>query len=1120
MFSKCSRVRAVVPLFAFAALGCQTLDVSAQTTPSSVGVPGNYQSEAGCGGDWDPACPATQLVYDANGDIWRNTFSITPAGAYEYKVALNGSWDVNYGLGAQQNGPNIPLATASSPQNVTFYYDHKTHWVTENVSSIIATVPGSFQSEIGCSGDWDPACFRSWLQDINDTSIYSFSTSAIPAGSYEAKVALNGTWDVNYGQGGVQNGPNIAFTVPANGMEVAFQWNSVSHELRVIVGGIRGDLTKAQAYWLSADTIAWNVPTDTTVALFADPDGALTLDGPGVVSGPNSRSWTLTHDPAGLPPALREKFPHLASLAAFKLPPAAIAAATESLKGQLAVGAARPGQGVDATSLQIPGVLDDLYSANASRMTLGPSFKKGQVSLRVWAPTARNLALRVFDDSSGPNFTSHPMTLDPASGIWSYAGPSDALAGKYYLYEAQVFVRSTNRVETNIVTDPYSVSLSRNSTRSQIVSLDDAQLQPRGWSKLNKPHLAAPEDIVLYELHVRDFSATDTTVREDLRGTYSAFAQRRSDGMKHLTTLGLAGVTHVHLLPAFDFATTNEDKSAWQSPSFDTLASFPPDSPEQQALVAATADRDAFNWGYDPLHYNVPEGSYATNADGPARILEFRQMVQSLNQSGLRVVMDVVYNHTNSAGQNPNSILDKLVPGYYHRLNGDGVVLGESCCADTATEHAMMEKLMVDSVMLWARAYKVDGFRFDIMGFHLKSNMLKVRAALNALTPAKDGVDGRSVYLYGEAWNFGVMANNGRGVNAIQVNMAGTGIGSFSDRIRDAVRGGGPFSPRRDQGFATGLYVEPNGTFGGSPADARTELFRLTDLVRLGLAGNLGDYEIVDGSGVRKSGREVDYFGMPGAFGAQPEDTIQYIGVHDDPDWFDAMNLKLSSTVPRADRVRMHRLGLSIVALSQGVPFFMAGDEILRSKSADRNSYNSGDWFNRIDWTLKSNNWGVGLPPAQGNQDDWSIIGPALADPNLKPGAKDIEGTFRHLLEMLVIRKTSGLFRLRSAEEIKKAVSFYNVGPGQIPGLIVERIVNPGKSCFPASEAVVLVNATPQVQTFSDPAFQRQPLLLHPVQVLSHDPVVRKAKFQGSTGTFTIPPRTTAVFVHPCFRLK
>jgi pullulanase len=501
-------------------------------------------------------------------------------------------------------------------------------------------------------------------------------------------------------------------------------------------------------------------------------------------------------------------------------------------------------------------------------------------------------------------------------------------------------------------------------------------------------------------------------------------------------------------------------------------------------------------------------------------VREFREMVQSLNQTGLRVVMDVVYNHTNSAGQNPNSILDKLVPGYYHRLNGDGVVLGESCCADTATEHAMMEKLMVDSIVLWAKEYKVDGFRFDIMGFHLKSNMLAVRAALDKLTLAKDGVDGRSIYVYGEGWNFGVMANNGRGVNAIQVNMAGTGIGSFSDRIRDAVRGGGPFSPRRDQGFATGLYVEPNGTFGGSVADSKSELLRLTDLVRLGLAGNLADYPIVDRFGVTRPGREVDYFGMPGAYGADPSDTIQYIGVHDDPDWFDAMNLKLATNVPRADRVRMHRLGLSVVALSQGVPFFMAGDEILRSKSADRNSYNSGDWFNRIDWTLKSNNWAVGLPPAEGNEDVWDVIAPALADPNLKPTPRDIEGTFRHTLEMLAIRKTSKLFRLRTADEIRKAVSFYNVGPDQVPGLVVERIVNTDKVCFGAAQAVVVVNATPEAKEFADAAFRKQPLILHPIQLLSQDAVVRRSRFDGRAGRFTVPARTTAVFVEPCFGIR
>jgi pullulanase len=1110
------RARAVFASISVLLLGACALGVRAQGVPASVGIPGNYQSEAGCGGDWDPGCPATQLVYDANGDIWRNTFTITPAGAYEFKVALNGSWDWNYGRYAQQNGPNIPMTTSGSPQNVTFYYDHKTHWVTSNVNSIIATVPGSYQSEIGCSGDWDPGCFRSWLQDVNETSIYSFSTGAIPAGSYEAKVALNGSWDVNYGAGGVQNGANIAFTVPVSGMEVVFQWNSVSKELRVIVGGIRGDLTKTQAYWLAADTIAWNVPTDTAVKLFADPDGALTLDGPGVVSGANTKSWTLAWDPAGLSPALRARYPHLATLAAFKLPPEAVAAAAQSLKGQIAIGASRGPQGVDATGLQIAGVLDDLYAAAAGPVVLGPSFKNGHATLRVWAPTARDLKVRVFADSMTPTYSSYPMTLDAASGVWSYSAPDTTLSGKYYLYEAQVFVRSTNKVETNVVTDPYSISLARNSTRSQVVSLDNAALQPRGWKTLGKPGLAAPEDIVLYELHVRDFSATDATVPENLRGTFAAFTQKRSDGMKHLTALGAAGVTHVHLLPAFDFATINEDRSTWVSPSFAELSALPADSPEQQARVAATSGSDGFNWGYDPLHYNVPEGSYALDPDGTERILEFRQMVQSLNQANLRVVMDVVYNHTNSAGQNSNSILDKLVPGYYHRLNGDGGVLGESCCADTATENAMMEKLMVDSVVQWARQYKVDGFRFDIMGFHLKSNMLKVRAALDALTPAKDGVDGKSVYLYGEAWNFGVMANNGRGENAIQVNMAGTGIGSFSDRIRDAVRGGGPFSPRRDQGFATGLFTEPNGTFGGSAADAKNELLRMTDLVKLGLAGNIADFPIVDRFGNTLLGRNVDYFGGPGAYGAQPEDTIQYIGVHDDPDWFDAMTLKVSPTVPRADRMRMHRLGLSVVALSQGVPFFMAGDEILRSKSGDRNSYNSGDWFNRIDWTMKSNGWASGLPPAGENQSEWGYMGPLLANPNLKPTAADIKGSFDHTVEMLQIRKTTGLFRLRTAEDIKKAVSFYNVGPNQVPGLIVERIKNPGASCFPTAEAVVIVNATPTTQGFVDDAFKGKVYYLHPVQAMSSDPVVRTSRYQTRAGSFVVPARTTAVFLAPC----
>ena len=283
---------------------------------------------------------------------------------------------------------------------------------------------------------------------------------------------------------------------------------------------------------------------------------------------------------------------------------------------------------------------------------------------------------------------------------------------------------------------------------------------------------------------MRDFSITDETVPAGHRGTYLAFTDDRSDGMRHLRRLADSGLNTLHLLPSNDIATIEEDRSKQQEPQCD-LRSFPPDSEAQQACLEPIRDTDGFNWGYDPLHYTTPEGSYSTRPDGPARTREFREMVQAVNRAGLRVVMDVVYNHTPAAGQDPKSILDRIVPGYYHRLTLTGSVETSTCCSNTATEHRMMEKLMVDSVVTWAREYKVDGFRFDLMGHHSKANMLEVRRALDKL--------GRDIYVYGEGWNFGEVANDARFVQATQLNMAGTGIGTFSDRLRDAVRGGGPF---------------------------------------------------------------------------------------------------------------------------------------------------------------------------------------------------------------------------------------------------------------------------------------------------------------------------------------
>ena len=193
---------------------------AATPSPASVTIAGSLQSEAGCGGDWDPACAATHLTYDASDDVWQGTFAL-PAGSYEYKAALNDSWDENYGLHAGLNGANIPLDLASGA-SVKFYYDHKSHWVTDNRSTKIAVAAGSFQSELGCPGDWDPTCLRSWLEDPDGDGVYTFQTTALPAGSYETKVAINESWDENYGQGGTSNGANIPFSVPVDKASVTF----------------------------------------------------------------------------------------------------------------------------------------------------------------------------------------------------------------------------------------------------------------------------------------------------------------------------------------------------------------------------------------------------------------------------------------------------------------------------------------------------------------------------------------------------------------------------------------------------------------------------------------------------------------------------------------------------------------------------------------------------------------------------------------------------------------------------------------------------------------------------------------------------------------------------------
>lgn len=878
---------------------------------------------------------------------------------------------------------------------------------------------------------------------------------------------------------------------------------------------IPGDLTTARAHWLDRTTLVWDavLPEGAQVVLTTASDAGLELTENGVQqSGPVLIALTLfgvdlKAVPGGLSENLTEKFPHLANYAVYKTDLDAESAAN-FLRGQLVVSALdADGKLLDATGVQLPGVLDDLYAEATRDEVLGVVWDGDTPTVRVWAPTAQSVKLHLFPDATGEAEEVLELTRSDTTGVWSSSGDTD-WNGKYYLFEVQVYAPSTRQLETNLVTDPYSLSLSTNSARSQIVDLGDPALQPEGWDTLVKPAVDAPEGVSVYELHVRDFSVNDATVPEPLRGTYAAFSVLDSAGTRHLRALAAAGLTHLHLLPVFDIATINEDKTAWQTPAGD-LPGYPPNSAEQQAAVDAVRDQDPFNWGYDPLHYTVPEGSYAGDPVGAARTLEFREMVKSLNESGLRVVMDVVYNHTSASGQAELSVLDRIVPGYYYRLSADGQVETSTCCQNTATEHAMMEKLMVDSLVTWARDYKVDGFRFDLMGHHLLSNMVAVQEALAGLTRAQDGVDGSKIYLYGEGWDFGEVAGNARGVNATQHNLAGTGIGTFNDRLRDAARGGTPFSEPQEQGFVTGLYTDPNGSAQGTEDEQRSRLLVAGDQIRASLAGNLADYSFESATGETVRGADILYNGAPAGYTHDPQENIVYVSAHDNETLFDAVALKAPLGTAMGERVRMQNLGLSLAALSQGVPFFHAGSDLLRSKSLDRNSYNSGDWFNRLDFSYRTNNWGVGLPPDADNEANWPLMSRLLGTLPA-PTETDIRRNAEHLRELLTIRKSSPLFRLGTAEEIQNRLSFYNTGPEQIPGVIVMHLEDEPTTDSDGSITVVF-NGTPAVQELTVPELAGT-YKLHPVQQAGGDPLVKFARAR-TDGTLIVPGRTTAVFV-------
>jgi pullulanase len=857
----------------------------------------------------------------------------------------------------------------------------------------------------------------------------------------------------------------------------------------------------AAALWLSADTIRWpGKPVDGRYRLVQSDDASLRVRTGQAVQGA-SRDWRIEARATAIAPELERRFRYAGDGVTLQLSPAQMTELDVLLAGQvLLVQEDGAGRVLDATALQAAAALDARYAAAAEAAVLGVQVEAAATRFALWAPTAAKVSVCVHE---GTDVAVLPMKRDPASGIWHGARSRD-LSGGYYTYLVDVFVPGVGQVR-NRVTDPYASSLDANARRTWIGRLDSPITMPKGWHAAPRPAPAGHAvDMVVYELHVRDFSIGDTGVPETLRGKYEAFAQADSHGMRHLRALADAGLTDVHLLPVFDLATVPEVGCVTPQPA------GAPDSEAQQAAVMALRERDCFNWGYDPLHFTAPEGSYAVDPhDGAARVREFRTMVMSLHRAGLRVGMDVVYNHTSASGQDARSVLDRIVPGYYHRLDARGRVERSTCCDNTATEHRMMAKLMRDSLVVWARDYRIDSFRFDLMGHQPREAMLDAQRAVNAAA-------GRSIPFIGEGWNFGEVADGARFIQAAQGRLDDTAIATFSDRARDAARGGGCCDSGRDlvakQGWLNGLHYAPNEE--GRDA-TRVDLLRAADLVRVGLAGSLRDYAMTDHRGESVTLQQIDYVGQPAGYVSQPGEVVNYVENHDNPTLFDINVLKLPRDTPRAERARVQLLGAALVAFSQGLPYYHAGIDTLRSKSLDRNSFDSGDWFNRVDWTYEDNFFGTGLPPQPENGVNWPWLRPRLADRAIKPTPADIAFMRDGFRDLLRIRASSSLFRLRTADEVRARLRLHNTGPTQIPTLLVGELDGESHPGAAFARVMYFINADIDVAALTLNQTRNSAWQLHPVHQApsAADARARDARFDATTGGFTIPPRTAVVFV-------
>ncbi|TYK65985.1 pullulanase-type alpha-1,6-glucosidase [Colwellia echini] len=887
--------------------------------------------------------------------------------------------------------------------------------------------------------------------------------------------------------------------------------------------------------------------------------------------------------PVSLPESLTKEFPHLADFQAYRVQ----LTPKESkrwLKHQLMVVASDSATNKQLKKIayvQTGPVIDALYTQGENDadevVDLGATIIHSQaekaenttVSFKLWAPTAQAVSVVLFDDELQPIADGKlAMIEDTNTGVWQVIADSKA-SYAYYKYQVDVYHPETQQVESLLVTDPYSLSLSVNSEYSQVVNLNDPVTQPENWLKQQIPTVKNVEDNVFYETHIGDFSAIDQKLSNpEFKGKYKAFSEQKSDGIQHLKALQAAGLNNIHLLPTFDIGTVNEDetmrldindnlakvcdiapkKTICQQP-YDAeqtikslLMSYSVDGEQAQLLVSELREFDDYNWGYDPFHYTVPEGSYAIDAKGVARLIEFREMVQSLHNLGFRVIMDVVYNHTYEAGLEPKSVLDKIVPHYYHRLDPITAAIEQStCCDNTATERVMMAKLMTDSLVVWARDYKIDGFRFDLMGHQPKDAMLVAREAVREVDP--------DTYFYGEGWNFGEVASNSQFIQASQLELGGTEIGTFTDRLRDAVRGGGN-NTRDSQGVGNGLFTFPNEKQANvDKAQVQAEYELRMDQLRIGLAGNLINFplrtitEQADGENAGDTdgevvvlGKDIPYGDQPTGYALDPADTINYVSKHDNQTLWDNSQYRLAFDVSTEDRVRMHTQSLSFALFAQGIPFIHMGSEFMRSKSYLRDSYDYGDWFNRVDFSKQDNFYQVGLPPAAKDEENWPLIQQVLKghEGRDKVNAKQIQQSSDAFIDLLAIRMSSPLFRLSTEQSIIDKVSFLNAsidagvnveGSTDVnqAGLIVMKIDDTqGEAVDPNYQSlIVFFNTSGETQTFRyDSSYDSsndfevnstKQYQLHPIQKNGSDEVVKQAKVIDKG--FSIPPLSSVVFV-------